>query len=507
MCLALSLEACASYPLNPPLDHDSASQGYRYENLKDDDSSKNSEETFVILTFSGGGTRAAALSYGVLEHLGQPRLDGGKKTLLDEVDVISSVSGGSFTAAYYGLFGKEKFFRDFKEAVLYRSIANGIVVRVLAPWNWPRLLSPYFGRSEVADEYYDRNIFEGRTYADMPRKRPFIIINATDMTLGAQFSFTQDDFDRLCSDLSGVHVSRAVTASSAFPVAFTPLTFNNYPKKDCVYSRPEWVQNGLKDFHGVPSRYARANTWISYEDSTQREFIHLNDGGLADNIGLRGPEVAITTNDSTWSLLNKANSGLVKRIAVIVVDAKPGKDLKLDGSAKPPGVLSVLEASATNPMENYSSDTVELVRKQFVEWDKASNEFTKAYVSVTEKCGKFARQVCVGTESVTQCAEARGRQCLAVFRDTEDDRPPHPELYRIHVRLDAIKDPAVRSQVERIPTTLQLARDDVNLLIDVAARLLDESSDYPRLLRDLKADNPAKWMGHGLVNASPPRGS
>ncbi len=323
LSMAIFVAGCATYPVNPPLKQYNPAQGYRYENLTTTDPNKNSEETFIILTFSGGGTRAAALSYGVLEHLHKAPIAGGRKTLLDEVDVISSVSGGSFTAAYYGLFGEEKFFRDYKEGVLHRRIEHELLLRVLAPWNWPWLLSPYFGRSDLADEYYDRYIFEGRTYAQMPTKRPFIIINATDMSLGAQFSFIQDHFDRLCSDLSQVHVSRAVVASSAFPVAFTPITLNNYPKTTCGYTAPRWVASGLQDFAKVPSRYDRAKTWVSYEDAERRPYIHLNDGGLADNIGLRGPEVAITTSDSSWSLLNKVNNGVVKRLAVIIVDAKP----------------------------------------------------------------------------------------------------------------------------------------------------------------------------------------
>lgn len=65
--------------------------------------SHRSNDVTVVLAFSGGGTRAAALAYGVLEALRDTRitLDGESQRLLDEVDLISSVSGGSFTAAYF----------------------------------------------------------------------------------------------------------------------------------------------------------------------------------------------------------------------------------------------------------------------------------------------------------------------------------------------------------------------------------------------------------------------
>jgi NTE family protein len=73
-------------------------QGYRFENLA---GGKEENKLFVCLAFSGGGTRAAALAYGAMLALRQTDIDWPhRETLLDEVDCISSVSGGSFTAAY-----------------------------------------------------------------------------------------------------------------------------------------------------------------------------------------------------------------------------------------------------------------------------------------------------------------------------------------------------------------------------------------------------------------------
>ena len=167
----LILPGCAKYPVNPPLRRISLSQGYRYRNLKDTLGEGPANRDFVIVTLSGGGIRAAALAYGVLAHLDEARINR-EQTLLDKVDVISSVSAGSFAAAYYGLFGKERFLRRFKIDVLYRHITRDLVLRLLAPWNWIRLTSPDFGRSDLVDEYYDRNIFEGRTFAAMPLKAP-----------------------------------------------------------------------------------------------------------------------------------------------------------------------------------------------------------------------------------------------------------------------------------------------------------------------------------------------
>ena len=102
--LIFALVSCASFPQNPDLTQYDPAQGYRFDNLKP--GHNNTDSLFVIVAFSGGGTRAASFSYGVLEALQDTEIKwkGEKKRLLDEVDIISSVSGGSFTAAYFVLY-------------------------------------------------------------------------------------------------------------------------------------------------------------------------------------------------------------------------------------------------------------------------------------------------------------------------------------------------------------------------------------------------------------------
>ena len=253
------------YPVNPPLAHYDPQAGYRFENLK---APENSDSLFVILTFSGGGTRAAALSYGVLEKLRDTKIqwEGEDRRLLDEVDVISSISGGSFTAAYYGLFGDELFDPDkFRKVFLYQNLESELYASMCNPVNWFRLASPYFGRIDLAEEIYDREIFRNKTFGDLTTqgKRPFIMINATDMTIGSQFTFIQEQFDLMCSDLNGVHVARAVAASSNFPIAFTPMTMNNYAGT-CGYQERPWMAEASKDLLDNPPRFNRARIARTY---------------------------------------------------------------------------------------------------------------------------------------------------------------------------------------------------------------------------------------------------
>ena len=100
------------YPANSPIVHIDGN-GYGFKTLEPNG---NSDELFIIVTFSGGGTRAAALSYGVLEYFRETKIkvNGELRRLIDEIDVISSVSGGSFTAAYYGLFRENRCLRNFQ---------------------------------------------------------------------------------------------------------------------------------------------------------------------------------------------------------------------------------------------------------------------------------------------------------------------------------------------------------------------------------------------------------
>jgi len=479
--LAVSLVSCAFYRQNPPLQHYDSSYGYRFSNLTAENPTRPSPN-FIIVSLSGGGTRAAALAYGALARMNQDQIGNGR-TLLDEVDVVSSVSGGSFASAYLGLFGKDRFINHFRDDVLYRQIQRDVIVRLFEPWNWPQWM--LYGRSDIAESYYNSEIFAGQTYQSIPRRRPYIILNATDISWGARFEFTQEYFDRMCSDLSPVPIARAVLASSAFPVAFTPITLKNYGAAPCGYRDPIWVGEALQDFYGAPTRYDRARALTSYENATKRPYIHLSDGGLADNIGLRGPEVALTSGDSSWSLLPALNNRQLQRIAVIVVDAKGADDHSLDHRASRPNLVTVLDEAATNPMENYSSDTIELLRQGFSEWEAAETD----YETNVKRCKQLAASTCSGAKGSSDCESQRVKQCYDAFHANVP--PPQPKLYRMHVRLDAESDPAKRKRLLEIPTSLELSKDDVELLIRAGGELLAKSPAYSQLLADLKANSGA----------------
>lgn len=138
------------------------------------------DQITIVLAFSGGGSRAAALSYGILESLNNTGIPGTHKQLLDEVDTISSVSGGSITAAYYGLYGKQ-IFRQFRTDVLNVNHEEKIIDRASSF----KHLTSNKGRSETAVEYFDEALFNGKKIAEFKEKRtPDIIINTSDLGAG-----------------------------------------------------------------------------------------------------------------------------------------------------------------------------------------------------------------------------------------------------------------------------------------------------------------------------------
>ena len=163
----LLLGGCANRPINPPITQTDPSTGYRFETRQ---AQVKDKDNLVILAFSGGGTRAAAFSYGVLEYLRRTEVIGpkGKSRLLDHVDVITGVSGGSFTALAYGLYG-DKLFDDYEQRFLMRDVQGSIVSRTLNPANWAKLGSTSWGRSELAAQLYDEILFNGATFGEIGR--------------------------------------------------------------------------------------------------------------------------------------------------------------------------------------------------------------------------------------------------------------------------------------------------------------------------------------------------
>ena len=160
----------------------------------------------------------------------------------------------------------------------------------MSPANWGKLASTAWGRSELAAQLYDEILFNGATFGDLDRGHgPIILASATDLSTGSRFVFNQSTFDVICSDLNAVPLSRAASASSAVPVVLSAVTLNNYGGT-CNRKRPAWTEPFL-NAADPPRPAARAirtlNSIENYGNSVDRPYLHLVDGGVADNLGMR----------------------------------------------------------------------------------------------------------------------------------------------------------------------------------------------------------------------------
>lgn len=423
--LALGSSACAHFPVNRPLGaNDRRGGGYRFENLNR--SIANTDSLMVCLSFSGGGTRAAAFSLGVLRALRETRIERGSKRLIDEVDVVSAVSGGAFTAAYYGLYGEEKLLSDF-EALLARNFTDEILRRgLLCPYNAIRLMSPWFERSDLAAELYGETLFDGKTYADLQaRGRPFVVLNATNLSLGERFEFTQDEFDRLGSALVDFPVGRAVAASSAFPFLLTPVTIANHRAPNEVGLSTD---DELSTDRTLRAR-ARGHRLVA-TDKTNHPFVHLADGGVVDNLG-----VGFLLDSYRGGFLRElVRTHQVSTLVFIVVNAQNRAPERMDLTARAPGVTDVVVSSMNASIDRHSD------------------------------------------------ALAR---TLEALRDAQDPRTPIT-LHAIEVNLEDLENEARRERLLAIGTNYGLSAEDVHDVAEAGHELLLRSPAFERLVASLR---------------------
>ena len=245
---------------------------------------------------------------------------GNRVRLLDEVDIVTGVSGGSFTALAYGLYG-DALFADYERRFLKRNIQGELIARFFAPRNWGSLGSSGWGRSEMAAELYDEVLFEGATFGDLVNKPgPLIIATATDISTGSRLGFVQSDFDLVCSDLAKVPLSRAAAASSAVPLVLSPVTLDNYGGT-CGYRDPAWARaiadpgNRARPAGRALQRYKEMQ---SFQDGKDRPYLHLVDGGVSDNLGMRAVLEALEQLELSKSMQRVTRLDRVRRIVVIV---------------------------------------------------------------------------------------------------------------------------------------------------------------------------------------------
>jgi NTE family protein len=199
----------------------------------------------IGLALSGGGFRAAAFHLGVLRKLADFHL-------LDKIDLISSVSGGSIIGAYLACrWGSSTTLAEIDNYLATRSIAVGSVVG--------GLLDPFESRLDKLAKTYDRDLFNGKTLK-LLAAGPRLYLNATNLATGNMFFFVaggggkseMGEHELGVIEAPDFPIARAVAASSAFPPVFPPLRLD-----------PD-----------------------TYPPATACDYVTLSDGGLYDNMSI-----------------------------------------------------------------------------------------------------------------------------------------------------------------------------------------------------------------------------
>ncbi len=277
-----------------------------------------SEKKRIGLALSGGGYRAAAYHLGTFRKLNE-------MGLLDEIDIISSNSGGSITNAYYATTDEkaektrlEQLESGMKEG-LQRSIIKGILkngrfiliatcILMLSAtiigllfrptYSWVSLVLlvlslSAFARyqfwllpiSKINEELYNKFFFKGKKICDFTES-PTIVINSTNTDTGRLFTFSQKkmndsryEYPKEGKKVKFEHkefpVARAVAASTCVPFAFTPVTigkkfFSN--PSDFGEVHPTLIDGGVYDNQGIHK--------LLHENIYQCDHVIVSDAGL-----------------------------------------------------------------------------------------------------------------------------------------------------------------------------------------------------------------------------------
>ena len=446
MAIALCMAACSTTRpwSNPPLD---AQETVKYDGLAQLFDPSRLPDVLVVVNFSGGGSRAAAFAHAVLSELDAvPFMWRGRETTLArEIDMVTGVSGGSVAAAHLALHGTREHLARFAADFLDLDFQGQLVRAMLSPRYMHRVTSPWYGRGHVLAEELDTTLFKGRTFGQLAGLggRPYLIVGATDLSTGAEFNFTSDRLALLCSSIDRVPLSVAVASSSAVPVVFSPLSLQNH-SENCP-QRPQ-TGPGRRALAGDAARVRLVKGESESMASGQRRYIHLVDGGVSDNLGMRRLTDYVAKAGGIGAVMAMLGAGqaqdvqVPRRIVLISVNSESSDGLPIDQRAEVPGTVDVLNAMVYGGLGRFSKETSLVFSDAVEQWRKELRSDPR------------------------WAAEA-----LA-------------DIFSIEIKLTDLGDSTLRKQVLDIPTAFRISEEARSLLRTAARQSLGRSAEFRRFL-------------------------
>jgi NTE family protein len=241
------------------------------------------------------------------------------------------------------------------------------------------------------------------------------------------------------------------------------VTYNNYGGT-CGYQYPAWVAEVAKtEGRARPSARAfqRYQEMKSFQDSKDRPYLHLVDGGVSDNIGVRGVIETFEELGASAKFRGEVGFGVVQRIVLLVVNSHASPSTDWDREESPPGMIGQLLQSTGVPIDRYSFETVETLK------DRAESI-------------KWRRELLVSRLRLAGASESQA-----------EAKVPKVTLEVVDVAFDAIPDPKERAYFMNLPTSFVLPPEDIDRLREIAGRLLRQSPDYALIVRQF-GGAPAK---------------
>jgi NTE family protein len=430
------------------------------------------ERPLILVAVSGGGSRAAALGWVVLRELRkfQYTANGQSRRLIDDIGVVSSVSGGSVISAHFALYGPEGLDR-FEPDFLVPDNTRTLEVDAVNPVTWAKLAITGSSRIDLVEALFDQQLFKQKTFSDLNQPgKPYLILNATDMASGEVFAFTPGRFNDICADLDKQPISAGVAASAAVPIVFSPVALRNYSLTDCPNApAPAWIANRLNGRFAPyvnleQYKLARYANDLRYGKNSFREikYLYLLDGGLADNLAIHGlletissPYAARAIVDQSSAtpggetILSALNKGAIRKLAVIVINARADPDNGIYTSATRPGVLGMIGSVTSIPIDSTTS-------------------------SVSSQMSVLLDQL---------NAAGAGGVGSPLFKGLN--------VYGIEIDFDQLRasDPKQRElseKAKKIPTLWTISQDNREVLEQAGTLLLRQHPCFQRLLIDLK---------------------
>lgn len=420
------------------------------------------DSLFIGLAFSGGGHRASSFSYGMLKALqsvGQS--PGNPHGLLPHVRLVTGVSGGSVTAAWYGFSGPAGV-NGFRERYLIQNAEKYMSNSAFNPLTIVRGLSGGANGRKTFARFLNEALFKGATFGDLARRSDIITwINASDVANRTSFLFSPETFDALCSDLSKLPLSEAVAASAAFPLVFSPVVLEAH-STECDYREPDWLTSARHNPEATSALRAYGRVLESYADAEKVKYVKLLDGGITDNFGTIALAVERAKAQNKFGPLSAEQAVRLKRLLFMVAnsgtESEPGWTQKQAG----PGGIQLAMSIVNSSMGSATRTAYDTMVLTLNNWHADVVDY---------RCSL----------SLAQVRQLRGT--------TKDWDCRDLKLFISEVSFEGL-DTDMHDRLNQIPTRLRLETEQVDLAIEAGQLATRQNPEFNGFLRSIGLAGP-----------------